>query len=83
MALPMAWPMARQMARRMAQLTALPKAAGWEWWMPLLMARPMEWLKARRMELLSEPLMAQQSVRQTVLLMAQLTGRQRAWQTAQ
>ena len=35
------------------------------------------------MELLSEPLMAQQSVRQTVLLMAQLTGRQRAWQTAQ
>ena len=28
-------------------------------------------------------LMAQQSVRQTVLLMAQLTGRQRAWQTAQ
>ena len=51
--------------------------------MALLMARPMEWLKARRMELLSEPLMAQQSVRQTVLLMAQLTGRQRAWQTAQ
>ena len=55
--------------------------------MALLMARPMErsteWLTASWMELLSEPLMAQQSVRQMVLLMVQLTGRQRAWQTAQ
>ena len=79
----MARPMEWLKARRMAQLTALPRAAGWEWRMALLMARPMEWLKARRMELLSEPLMARQSMQQTVLLMAQLTGRQRAWQTAQ
>ena len=47
------------------------------------MTRPMAWQTASWMELLSEPLMAQQSVRQMVLLMAQLTGRQRAWQTAQ
>ena len=47
------------------------------------MTRPMAWQTASWMELLSEPLMAQQSVRQTVLLMAQLMGRQRAWQTAQ
>ena len=46
-------------------------------------AAPMGRQTASWMELLSEPLMARQSVRQTVLLMAQLTGRQRAWQTAQ
>ena len=51
----------------MALLTALLTGRGMASWM----------------ELLSEPLMAQQSVRQTVLLMAQLTGRQRAWQTVQ
>ena len=51
--------------------------------MALLMARPMGRQTGRWMELLSEPLMAQQSVQQTVLLMAQLMGRQRAWQTAQ
>ena len=51
--------------------------------MALLMARPMGRQTESWMELLSEPLMAQQSVRQTVLLMAQLTGRQTAWQTAQ
>ena len=51
--------------------------------MALLMAQLTKRLTESWMELLSEPLMAQQSVRQTVLLMAQLTGRQRAWQTAQ
>ena len=51
--------------------------------MARLMARPMGRQTESWMELLSEPLMARQSVRQTVLLMAQLMGRQRAWQTAQ
>ena len=50
-------------------------------------AAPMGRQTASWTELLSEPLMARQSVRQPVLLMAllmaQLTGRQRAWQTAQ
>ena len=51
--------------------------------MALLMARPMGRQTESWIELLSEPLMAQQSVRQTVLLRAQLTGRPRAWQTVQ
>jgi hypothetical protein len=59
--------------RWMELLTALPKASEWE--------RRMERQTASWMGLLSEPLMVQQSVRQTVMLMAQLTGRQKAAET--
>ena len=46
MALLMARPMEWLKARRMELLTALPRAAGWEWRMALLMARPMAWWMA-------------------------------------